>query len=572
MPNSTTPSGNPPLSSMPGSRYENIRADGGRNHFGNAYYYVSGTVTQEREARSVLQTLEPHINRNAAYNSFERGQEGALICMPGTREKILTKIQGWVGGEGPPVLWLHGPAGAGKSTIAQTIAEQCDKIYPKKLAFSYFFSKRNKNRDDLAKFMPTFAYQLVCTVPSLGSSVREAIHSDPSIFSLRLEDQAQALIVKPLGVVAEEMPSMVIVIDGLDEYSDVTSNLPLKDFIHILVRALTGTRIRIIFASRPEPYITATFNQLQNVEIMRISLQDWETKTDVYKYLKTELSRVHVDKGIRISSWPSEDDLQTLVEKSEGIFIYASTLIKFIGDRNCNSMVRLQDVMKSHNGLDSLCTQVLVSAKEHDDFQCVLGFIMFLRQPFSPKQLAQFLQLSAYSRFPEWSTNGIRFALRGSSSILLIPDGDDYAIRPFHASLQDFLKDKSRSGEHFLDPAMNHEIIFYTSARLISNDTDFFTESGQIVSYAYCNWCYHLTTLINSNNAGVDRSFLMTAIEDLMERLSQDCVARLVRMQSHEKAESWLVELEEVLTWIKRERSDLKALVKVGEQLQEKVH
>ena len=36
---------NPPLSTSPGNYYENIRVDGGRNHFGNTYYVSYGTET-----------------------------------------------------------------------------------------------------------------------------------------------------------------------------------------------------------------------------------------------------------------------------------------------------------------------------------------------------------------------------------------------------------------------------------------------------------------------------------------------------------------------------------------------
>ena len=46
-------------------------------------------------------------------------------CHPNTRIHILTKIMDWVVGEvgwDEFIMWLHGPAGAGKSAIAQTIA------------------------------------------------------------------------------------------------------------------------------------------------------------------------------------------------------------------------------------------------------------------------------------------------------------------------------------------------------------------------------------------------------------------------------------------------------------------
>ncbi|KIJ38138.1 hypothetical protein M422DRAFT_176985 [Sphaerobolus stellatus SS14] len=441
---------------------------------------------------SALDILEPHINKNASYNSSEREQEGASICQPGTRERILTKIQRWTAGEGPPVLWLYGPAGTGKSTIAQTIAEQCDKD-PKNLAFSYFFSRRNANRSDLTKFIPTFAYQLVRTVPSLDTSVRKAIKSDPAILNWRLEDQVRALIVEPLKAVTEQMPSMVVVIDGLDEYSEDDGKCPLKYLVSILIRVLTGLPFRIFFASRPERYIDVIFKyQQHNVKTMEIPLSDWETKGDVFNYLWTELSEVRRVKGIPNSPWwPLKDDLNSLVEKSEGIFIYASTLAKFVGARNCNSIQRLQKALESHNGLDSLFKQVLDSAKEHEDFQFVMGIIMFLRQSLSLGELAQFLDRKPYD---------LRSALEGSMSILFIPEEDNIEIRPYHASLQDFSRDSDRSGYHFLDPATNHKALFNKSTELILKDTDFLTESDLSVSYAYYNWCYHLCPLINDND------------------------------------------------------------------------
>src|SRR6201996_5458939 len=131
-------------------------------------------------SESVLSILEPYVNHNASYNSAEREAEEATICHPGTRTRVLNQIQSWVRGDGPSTMWLYGPAGAGKSTIAYTIAEQCDKQSPRSLAFSYFFSRRNTNRNDLTKFIPSFSHQLVSAMPSLDQPVKKAIDSNPS--------------------------------------------------------------------------------------------------------------------------------------------------------------------------------------------------------------------------------------------------------------------------------------------------------------------------------------------------------------------------------------------------------
>ncbi|KIJ28681.1 hypothetical protein M422DRAFT_37228, partial [Sphaerobolus stellatus SS14] len=215
--------------------------------------------------------------------------------------------------------------------------------------------------------------------------------------------------------------------------------------------------------------------------------------------------------------------------------------------------------VESHNGLDSLFTQVLDSAKEHPDFLFVLGIIMFLRGPLKLQELALFLK---------WSTYDIQSALEGSLSILYVPKGGDDVIRPYHASLQDFLNDLGRSRNHFLDPATNHKTLFHMSATLILEDPNFFTESGQGIYYAYRNWCNHLCSLTNDNITSVDR----TTIVALMEGMSQVSNARLARLKSHEVVKRWLGELEGVIIWAKREQNGFDTLIEMGEQLQTNVH
>ena len=61
----------------------------------------------------------------AAYDSGEC--DPALRYLPGIRRTVLKQIEIWVeaGSKGRSILWVHGRAGAGKSAIAQTVAETC---------------------------------------------------------------------------------------------------------------------------------------------------------------------------------------------------------------------------------------------------------------------------------------------------------------------------------------------------------------------------------------------------------------------------------------------------------------
>jgi predicted ATPase len=132
-----------------------------------------------------------------------------------------------------PICWLKGSAGSGKSTIAQTIAQRCDES--KRLAFSFFFSRRNRDRTDVTKNFPTFAYQLARFLPSINQPMGEVLVNDPAIFHQRLEDQFTKLIVNPVLSTISPVSPMIIVIDGLGEYD---RNVPLVELIRLLVDAL----------------------------------------------------------------------------------------------------------------------------------------------------------------------------------------------------------------------------------------------------------------------------------------------------------------------------------------------
>jgi len=47
------------------------------------------------------------------------------VCLHGTRQDALAFITGWLTmpSDGTNVLWLHGLAGSGKSTLSTTVAE-----------------------------------------------------------------------------------------------------------------------------------------------------------------------------------------------------------------------------------------------------------------------------------------------------------------------------------------------------------------------------------------------------------------------------------------------------------------
>jgi hypothetical protein len=439
----------------------------------------------------VFDILKGHIVPDAVYNSRARQAEYATTCQPETRERVLRDLFGWAErDDGQTVCWLYGPAGSGKSTIAHTIAEQCGA----KLGASFFFSRGKGSRSDTIGLFPTLAYQLAHHVPHLRPLMEHTFQSDPLILSQTLEDQFRKLIVNPILKIEEPLPSMIIVLDALDECSD--GDL-LMEVVRVLGDAFSTTRrlpLRFLVTSRPEEHIRNTFARpgMQS-KTCSVALQDFSAHDDIRVFLQSHFADILRDHKVLLKDvpkpWPSNAVLEELVEKSEGLFIYVSTLVKYVGQGDDGLPdEKLEAVRRINPGIDPLYKQVLSAALRSPNSRRVIGTFMLLRRSLEISALAQLLQLTPAA---------LRYALRGCHSILIIPDEDDEDIKSYHASLRDFLIDHDRSHDYFIDPEQ-HEAITQGCLCIMASGLVHNTIGDDPLGYACQYWCYHFSARLSS--------------------------------------------------------------------------
>ncbi|KIK61949.1 hypothetical protein GYMLUDRAFT_198769 [Collybiopsis luxurians FD-317 M1] len=287
-----------------------------------------------------LEALHQNAAAGAAYNAEQRFPPPN--CYPGTRIQVLEILRNWVKNSTKivPIYWLYGAAGVGKSAIAQTISEE---FANSRLAASFFFSRSDPARNHLQHFFITIALQLAAAHvvgPVLGRSIELAIHHNPNIIHTNLEQQFQELIVKPCSqLTAEQWKDLpqLIVVDGLDECIDISSQ---ERLLSIVREAELGSMVpfKFLICSRPEPRIRNAFNhQDLRTMVARCDLGDaFESGKDIAKYLRNEFNRIRRDHGRTMvhvpEDWPGEAIVQLLVQKACGQFVYATTVLKYIGD------------------------------------------------------------------------------------------------------------------------------------------------------------------------------------------------------------------------------------------------
>ncbi|KAM6497676.1 hypothetical protein JOM56_005624 [Amanita muscaria] len=88
--------------------------------------------------------LKEFVSFQALHDSF--AQDPTRRVHPGTRQYVLKRIRGWFDASSTKerIFWLCGPAGVGKSAIAQTIARSCAR---ENLAATFFFYRSDPGRN-----------------------------------------------------------------------------------------------------------------------------------------------------------------------------------------------------------------------------------------------------------------------------------------------------------------------------------------------------------------------------------------------------------------------------------------
>jgi len=90
---------------------------------------------------------------------------------------------------------MRGPAGMGKSSIAQTCAEQLKNTG--RLGAAFFFTVNQHNNP--GRLFTTIAYELTTALPDYRVAVDERISKDKNVVEKKLPPQFESLAVGPFN-------------------------------------------------------------------------------------------------------------------------------------------------------------------------------------------------------------------------------------------------------------------------------------------------------------------------------------------------------------------------------------
>ncbi|KAG2357448.1 hypothetical protein BDR07DRAFT_1612520 [Suillus spraguei] len=389
-------------------------------------------------------------------------------CLPQTRSDLLSSIFSWAMNPSSTqnVLWLHGPAGSGKSTITTTIANITRDLG--RLGAFVFFSRRMAARNDPAAVVRTLAFQLGEFDHRLGAAISTVVKSTPSIRQSPLRQQFHKLLVQTLSeselaVWSQEGPVFVI-IDALDECGHVGDREDLLSVLALESVKLPPT-LRIIVTSRTELDIREALEARKNICSVPIDIDSPANDKDIHLYLHDRLQNIR-SKNKYLSlpqEWPGHSAIDALAARARGLFIWAFTACRYVEngqypEERLADLLRADVCSNAESALDLIYSTALESVGRWEDpafsadFRDILGVVIAARNPLTALTIDRLNEAASVSRTrPSLHTiQHLGCVFRGATS---------EPIHLIHPSFEDFLTDRARCkrDEWFIDVSSSHQ-------------------------------------------------------------------------------------------------------------------
>lgn len=347
---------------------------------------------------------------DALHNSPFRSAHAAR-CFLGTHVQAKYDLSRWLATYSPRnhrdgrqdsqrrfnLLWLHGAAGTGKTTLMQTLA---DALLPPTTSVSasddipaeppsyesdefgsigvqyggtaVFLSKEHQLAD-VSKVFTTIALGLAGRVPPLAAFVQSAFDANKDAFwhnTFSLEKQAEILIFNPVQewVTAEEGEvdvDLIIIVDGIDECDDKKMQREIIEIVRdIFTQKIGGVRWYWVFSSRTEMRLrevlmgkSSTLSPKADEIVVGLA-----SDAEMDAFLDCGLAKIRamhdigfvpVDDSTSIEmvtsssllgtqeEWPSPNDKTAIKWQAAGLYAAAASILQYIGKPDDDPRARI---------------------------------------------------------------------------------------------------------------------------------------------------------------------------------------------------------------------------------------
>ncbi|KAF8307576.1 uncharacterized protein EI90DRAFT_1968032 [Cantharellus anzutake] len=368
-------------------------------------------------------------------------------CLPDTRIDLIEGIMAWcrtTEDSKNRVLLLTAVAGAGKTSVALSIAEECKR--EKISSSSFFFKAGEQSQPD--HLFSGMARSLAINDPAYRASLISALQEDPALSTAPFATQFEKLVAEPLRLrTSSSDRPMVIIIDALDE-CDTKSFPRLADILRKAVPKLPPN-IKFFLTSRQFDLVDRFLSPNYPIDRLTIDLSDDANMHDCAIYIRSQLHELKdVHPGLEDGIGEEDTLVQSIQERAGGLFIWISTVFDYMKVSGSDAMKMLKKLLdedlnrpkaSAEEVMDRLYASILEKCNWKDDdfvhdYPVVMGAILIAQKPLSVAAWDAILSPLLES--------GIRYTLAQLAPLVSGVEDAKRPIRILHQSFRDFIMDR----------------------------------------------------------------------------------------------------------------------------------
>lgn len=374
---------------------------------------------------------------------------------------MFEEIDTWLLSTDMNVLWIHGPAGSGKSTFASELARRLERGGRSRLGATFFCNSADDRTQDPMLVLSTIAFQLANCHPTFLDGVVTVLLNDPHVGRQSVDNQFARLIREPLkSMDRPDSPVIIVILDGLDDCGDVESRQALLGCLEREIKTPTLPKwFKLLITSRPAHDIRLA---LRGTIKLPIKLDSDANLRDLSRFIEDRMSDlVEVFDPDLPTGWPGRERIDKIGDLAQGLFQWVHHLYNFIRysmdqDQSLDLVLSADFSGGPTERLYTLYTKTFghICKDEpeafFENYRLYVGRILAAKAPLTSSDFC-----SLFHGSKKAVLDGIVWRF-GS---VLYTDGKG-AIRVVHQSLVDFLT----SSELCVDPRLHISLDVYDTA------------------------------------------------------------------------------------------------------------